>query len=154
MPQNNKADYLKTLERMHTDAEILYEKREYYNCCYLCGYVLECALKYILLTFGLHQNGQKYCESDLKQLSHNTNRLNRQLQEWLSISSGISSSSRLDPEKMCPYIFKGYNGYPQWNPQYRYGEHPLWNTAECCEQYFKENNQIFKFISEMQLGGI
>ncbi len=46
MGQPLSPDFLETLLRMYQDARILYEQEEYYNCCYLSGYVLECALKY------------------------------------------------------------------------------------------------------------
>lgn len=48
MPLMNDPDFLSTLGRMYTNAKLLYRNAEYYNCCYLSGYVLECALKYLL----------------------------------------------------------------------------------------------------------
>ena len=58
MPEMGQVDFLETLERMYKDSRILFQNGEYYNCCYLCGYILECALKYILQKFGKKQNGQ------------------------------------------------------------------------------------------------
>ena len=70
MPFMNDPDFLATLERMYKDAKLLFEEKEYYNCCYLSGYVLECALKYILCTFGLKDDGTRYTINDAKQFTH------------------------------------------------------------------------------------
>ena len=70
MPLMNDPDFLSTLGRMYTNAKLLYRNAEYYNCCYLSGYVLECALKYLLCQFGLKSDGTRYTISDIKQYTH------------------------------------------------------------------------------------
>lgn len=105
MPQAGQVDFLETLERMYKDSRILFQNGEYYNCCYLCGYILECALKYILQRYGIKPDGQPYSVSDLKSIGHNTERLNQKLNDWISMTGGISSAYRLDCGKKCPYIF-------------------------------------------------
>ena len=62
----SETNFLETMGRMYRSSRILYEKEQYYNCCYLCGYILECALKYILLTFGRDENGEKFSVDMLK----------------------------------------------------------------------------------------
>ena len=71
MPQMQPIDFLKTLQRMYKDSKILFQSGEYYNCCYLCGYILECALKYILQQYGRKQDGSSYSVDDLKGFGHN-----------------------------------------------------------------------------------
>ena len=83
-PAKNETDYLKTLQRMYKDSRILFEKGEYYNCCYLCGYIIECALKYILLRFGRKEDGSLFSIADMKSAAHNTNNLNQQLESWIN----------------------------------------------------------------------
>ncbi len=146
-------DFLKTLERMYKDSRILYDKGEYYNCCYLCGYILECALKYILLKFGRKENGEQYAPQDMKSHRHNTASLNRQLEECISMSGGINPCYRIESERNCPYMYVGKEGYPHWNPEYRYGEHPKWDEKEYCQHYMKESEFIFQFISNIVVGG-
>ncbi len=107
MPLMNEPDFLSTLGRMYTDARLLYEKKEYYNCCYLSGYVLECALKYLLYKFGLKSDGSRYTINDVKQYTHGIQNLNRELEQCISFVSGIPSQYQLMPENICPYIFSG-----------------------------------------------
>lgn len=133
MPQMVQVDFLETLERMYRDSRILFQNVEYYNCCYLCGDILECGLKYILQRFGKKSDGQAYSVNDLKNFEHNTEKLNKALDDWLSINGGILSAYRLDYRKNCPYIFVGAGGYTHWHPTYRYGDHMKWHDKE----YFK-----------------
>lgn len=152
MPFMNDPDFLSTLERMYTDAKILYEKQKYYNCCYLSGYVLECALKYLLCQFGLKSDGSRYTINDMKRDAHNTQNLNNKLEQCISFVSGIPAQYQLMPENICPYIYSGAQGYPEWNPRYRYGEHPMWNTEEWCAHYINEIDAVFRFISSVSFG--
>ena len=153
MPEKKNTDFLKTLERMYKDSRILYEKGEYYNCCYLCGYILECALKYILYKYGKKQDGTAYTIDELKNIAHSTSKLNMQLDSWISMSGGIAAAYRLDSRGKCPYIFEGRGGYPHWDPRYRYGEHPKWDEKEYCEHYITESEYIFQFIAGIVTGG-
>ena len=153
MPFKNDPDFLSTLERMYTDAKLLYENAEYYNCCYLSGYVLECALKYLLCTFGLKSDRTPYTIDDMKRIfAHGTQKLNHALEQCISSGAGIPATYQLMPERMCPYIFAGASGYPPWNPMYRYGEHPMWSTEEWSTYYMNEIDAIFKFISSVSFG--
>ena len=153
-PAKIETNYLETLQRMYKDSRILFEKGEYYICCYLCGYILECALKYILLQFGRKADGASYTIDDLKGFTHNTTRLNRSLESWINCTGGIAAKYRLDCRTMCPYIFVGKNGYPHWNPEYRYGEHPKWNERSYCEEYMKETEKVFRFVASIVAGGV
>lgn len=153
MPQMQQIDFLKTLERMYKDSRILYEKGEYYNCCYLCGYILECALKYILHKFGKKHDGQPYSVNDLKAFAHNTSKLNQQLNDWLSMTGSISPAYRLECQTKCPYIFAGREGNPHWDPVYRYGDHSKWYEEEYCRKYMEESEYIFQFVARIVTGG-
>ena len=146
-------DFLKTLERMHNDSRILFEKGEYYNSCYLSGYVLECALKYLLCKYGRKSNGDKYTLHDIKKHQHKIIELNHALEECLSITDGIPPQYRLNSSQMCPYIFNGREGYPHWDPKYRYGECSAWDEREYSEHYIEESELIFRFISNIVIGG-
>lgn len=141
-------DFLKTIERMYKDSRILYDKGEYYNCCYLCGYVLECALKYILLKFGRDENGNTFTVEQLKtQFVHKVIRLNDQLDNCISMTNGIPAKYRLDCRKNTPYMLLGRGGQKPWSPEYRYGEHPMWGKKEYCDHYMAESEYIFNFIA-------
>lgn len=142
-------DFLKTLERMYKDSRILYEKGEYYNCCYLCGYILECALKYILLKFGRDENGLPFSVNQVKRYGHKTQTLNEQLDNCISSVNGIPPRYRLDCEKHAPYMLHGKGGHKVWDPGYRYGEHPMWEKKEYCDHYMSESEYIFRFIGEI-----
>lgn len=146
-------DFLKTLERMYTDSRILYEKEEYYNCCYLCGYVLECALKFILYRCGRRLDGEVYTIDDMKKFAHNTHGMTSQLEAWISMAGGIASQYRLDVRRKCPYLFEGREGYPRWDPRYRYGEHPRWDDPGYCQKYVEESEYIVQFIAALVTGG-
>lgn len=89
--KKRETDYLKTLERMYKDSRILFEKEEYYNCCYLCGYILECALKYILLKFGRKEDGSQFSIADLKRDTHNMAKLNQRLESWINCTGGVGA---------------------------------------------------------------
>lgn len=145
-------NFLETLLRMYNDAKILYSKEEYYNCCYLSGYVLECALKYILCTFGVKSDGTRYTVDDVKGYQHRTERLNQELEQCISSSETFPNIYRLSPETICPFIFRGSGGYPPWNPKYRYGEHPKWSEKEWGDYYIAEIEQIFRFIASIAVG--
>lgn len=153
MPQMGNVDFLETLARMYKDSRILFQNGEYYNCCYLCGYILECALKFILQKYGKKQDGQSYSVNDLKAMEHNTVKLNRALNDWLSMTGSVSAAYRLDCVTKCPYIFTDKEGYPHWNPTYRYGNHPKWYEKEYCEKYIEESKYIFQFIANIVSGG-
>ena len=143
-------DYLKTLERMYKDSRILYNAEEYYNCSYLCGYVLECALKYILLTFGKDEDGNGFTIEDLKKaFRHDIRKLNSRLDECISSAEAIPSRYRLDAQRYTPCMLKGKNGHKPWNPELRYGEHPMWNDKEYCDHYMRESEYVFDFITEI-----
>lgn len=145
-------DFLKTLGRMYRDSKILYENGEYYNCCYLCGYVLECALKYILLTYERDENGEPFSAAGLKKaFSHNTQRLNTQLESCMDEINSIPASLRLDCRKKTPYMLTGREGQKPWNPELRYGGHPQWDEKEYCDHYMEESNYIFGFIANITL---
>lgn len=146
-------DFLKTLERMYYDSKVLFEKGEYYNSCYLSGYVLECALKFLLCRYGRKSNGDNYTWRDVKQHLHKLNELNHELEECLAITDGIPPQYRLDSSQMCPYIFSGREGYSHWDPAFRYGECPAWDIKEYCEHYIEESERIFRFISGIIIGG-
>lgn len=154
MPQMGQVDFLETLERMYRDSRILFQNGEYYNCCYLCGYILECGLKFILHRYGKKRDGQPFSINDLKSFEHNTEKLNRELDDWLSMTAGISPAYRLDCRKKCPYIFVGVGGYPHWSPAYRYGDHIKWHEKEYCEKYMEESKYIFRFVAGIVTGGI
>ena len=143
-------DFLKTLERMHHDSKLLFEEGEYYNSCYLCGYVLECALKFLLCRYGR----DNYTWADVKQHLHKLNRLNQALEECLAITNGIPPQYRLDSSLICPYIYCGREGYSHWDPAFRYGECPAWDTREYCEHYIEESEKVFQFISGIIAGGV
>lgn len=153
MPQMGQVNFLETMERMYKDSRILFQNGEYYNCCYLCGYILECGMKYILQRYGKKHDGQSYSVNDLKSFEHNTEKLNRELDDWLSMTGGISPSYRLDCRKKCPYIFVGAEGYPHWHPVYRYGDHIKWHDKEYCERYLDESKYIFQFVANIVTGG-
>ncbi len=141
-------DFLSTLERMYKDSRILYEKEEYYNCCYLCGYVLECALKYILLKYGRDESGNIYTAGMLKtKYGHNTENMNHKLEELISVTNSILPGCRPDFKKHAPYMLVGRGGHKHWDPAWRYGEHPKWGEKEYCEHYIKESEYIFNFIA-------
>lgn len=152
MPLMNDPNFLATLERMYKDAKLSFEKKEYYNCCYLSGYVLECALKYMLCTFGLKGDGTRYTIRDVKQFTHGIQKLNLELEQCISVGIGVPARYQFMPENMCPYIYAGANGYPYWNPKYRYGEHPMWGTEDWSRHYINELDAIFGFISSVVLG--
>lgn len=145
-------NFLETLSRMYQDAKILYGEEEYYNCCYLSGYVLECALKYILCTFGVKSDGTRYTVDDVKGYQHGTEKLNQELEQCISGNETFPNIYRLSPETICPFIFKGSGGYPPWNPKYRYGEHPKWSEKEWGDHYIAEIEQIFRFIASIAVG--
>ena len=153
MPDMNQTDYLSTLQRMYRDSKILYENGEYYNSCYLSGYVLECALKYILLSYGRKPDGENFTLEEIKGAAHNTSKLNRYLDDWISIAGGIENRYRFDSRTICPHIFVGDSGYPKWDPRYRYGEHPQWNVKALCQKYICDIENIFRFISNIVVGG-
>lgn len=153
MPLMKPVNFLETMERMYIDSRILYDKGEYYNCCYLCGYILECALKYILQEHAVKQDGTSYTVNDLKDFRYNTSKLNQQLNDWLSMTAGISSMYRLDCNNECPYIFVGREGYPHWDPAYRYGDHTKWYEREYCKKYMQESEFIFRFVAGIVVGG-
>lgn len=153
MPQMGEVDFLETLQRMYKDSRILFKNGEYYNCCYLCGYILECALKYILQSYGKKQNGQSYSVNDLKVLAHNTFKLNQELDDWISMTGSVSSIYRLDCRIKCPNIFLGLEGRPHWSPAYRYGDYAEWHDKEYCEKYMEESKYIFQFVANIVNGG-
>ena len=135
---------------MYKAAQILYEKEEYYNCSYLCGYVLECALKYILVTYARRPDGALYTSNDLRKMyAHDTSKLNQELENWISSTSGIATKYRMDCAKKAPYIFRGAGGHKPWSPAYRYGEHPKWDDKDYCKEYLKESEYVFRFIAEI-----
>ena len=155
MPEaKREPDFLETMKRMYNDSRILFEKGGYYNSCYLSGYVLECALKFLLCRYGRKSNGDNYTWKDVKGYRHELNGLNQKLEECLSIADGIPPQYRLDYSQMCPYIFTGREGYSHWDPKFRYGECPAWEKREYCEHYIEESEKVFRFISGIVAGGI
>ena len=153
MPEMRQPDYLSTLHRMYKDAKLLYDNKEYYNSCYLAGYVLECALKYILLTYGRKADGEKYTLTEIKKVAHNTVKLNTYLDDWISVTDGIEARFRFNSRIICPHIFTGEGGYPKWDPKYRYGEHPQWELQSFSLNYIRDIENIFRFISNIVIGG-
>ncbi len=38
-------------------------------------------------------------------------------------------------------------------PKYRYGEHPQWESESFCQKYICDIENIFRFISNVIIGG-
>lgn len=91
--------------------------------------------------------------NDLKAFVHNMEKLNQELEDWISMTGGISPAYRLDCRKKCPYIFGGAGGYPHWSPEYRYGKHVKWHEREYCEKYIEESRYVFQFVANIVTGG-
>ncbi len=96
---------------------------------------MECALKYILLTYGRKADGEKYTLTEIKKVAHNTVKLNTYLDDWISVTDGIEARFRFNSRIICPHIFTGEGGYPK----YRYGEHPQWELQSFSLNYIRDN---------------
>lgn len=135
-------DFLATMNRMNLSGRLLYNKKAYYVSCYLYGYVLETGLKHILQKYGTH-DGMPYTIGDLKGFRHNLDSLIKEAKKV----NVFPEEFALDFDDDYSYICTNVAGYPKWDPRYRYGEHPMWESEDWCYHYSLEAESFAKFIN-------
>ena len=147
-------DFMLTLDRMYASSTLLNDNQNYYNSCYLAGYVVECYLKQIIYLYAAKDDGSNYSITDIKVYQHRLDKLVTDLSDTINIASGIPAACRIDIKALCRTICTGTGGYPQWNPKYRYGEHPAWDDKNYAGDYQKEIAQLYQDISSLRLRGL
>jgi len=148
-------DFLGSCDRMYSSAIILNSNQEYYTSCYLSGYVVECYLKHLILSYGVKEDGSDYTVGDIKsKYVHKIHQLISDLQDYINLSNNIPVSCRIDLNIVCKTICIGTGGHPKWDPKYRYGEHPAWNDKSYSDSYIRELNQLHDALLYLRTGGV
>lgn len=147
-------DFFDTCGRMFASATTLNGNHEYYNSCYLSGYVVECYLKHLILTFGTKDDGTDFSIDDIrKDYGHNLQSLIHDMNDFISINPNIPASCRFDLNVECSAIV-GTSGQLKWHPNYRYGEHPKWSDESCSGAYISEITKLHETLTSLRIGGI
>lgn len=138
-------DFKKTAEVMYDSAFLLWEAREHRNACYLAGYVVECALKAMLLVrydlanttrppatarpggYRTHDLGR--LDSLLTDHALNAERAVLKYGLPLQIAAGIGTG---------------------WDPNHRY-DGTNWATAD---GYLDEADQVIDILNFLTLDGV
>lgn len=148
-------DFLKTCDKMYASATTLSNNQEYYNSCYLSGYVIECYLKQIILKYAIKSDGTNYTVDEIKaKYAHKIHVLIRDLKDCINVNASIPASCRIDLNIMCKTICIGTGGHPKWDPRYRYGEHSAWDDKSYSDCYINEIKQLYNILSSLRVGGL
>lgn len=131
--------YRKTSERMYSSAFLLHNNRQFFNACYLAGYVIECYQKLVIQILG----------SDPRMI-HNLEDLKahyKQLKNTSKARQYLKQGIILDIEQKCPTVFL------MWHPTHRYDESHEWNEQNSI-QFQEEIKRINHVIARMKTNGL
>ncbi|MDM8565799.1 hypothetical protein QUF74_09110 [Candidatus Halobeggiatoa sp. HSG11] len=146
---NGMDNFYKTALRTSKSSKTLHDNSEYFNACYLGGYVVECYSK-ILLKYAYSLTNE-----DLKkEFKHDLKRTTREieiLRQDQTISDLINPAYLIDLNNICNIIITGQN---KWDPIKRYyNDETIWND-DTSIQYQHAINIVMDQISLMKIDGI
>ncbi|MBN2617365.1 MAG: hypothetical protein JXR64_03525 [Spirochaetales bacterium] len=142
-------NYYKTSRRTALSSNILHSNGEFFNSCYLAGYVLECYTKLLL------KKALNLTDEDLKkEFSHDIKKLNKTitiLKEDPSAYGLLDTSYLIDLTSTCSRMISGTN---RWDPNKRYdADETIWNSL-VSQEYQCSVSIIMAEINKMKLDGV
>lgn len=132
------SQYLRTAERMLQSSKILHENKQFFNACYLAGYVVECYQKIVIQI--LDSNPRKI--HDLDELKEHYKRLKATGRGQKLVKESLA----IDIEAKCPSIFQS------WNPTHRYDDTHQWDEENSLK-FQKEIQQCNHILARMRTNG-
>lgn len=136
-------NFYDTAKRMQKSAEILHNKGEYHNACYLAGYVVECYAKIIVgLSYPLNYDELK------KDFQHDLTKLRKEFQYILAYSS--YSRYMVDMRTDFANVLLGVT---KWDINKRYIEDSLTWTQANSNNFQSEAQLAMQKLTQMQLDG-
>ena len=136
-------DYKMTALRMGQSSITLHLAGEFYNACYLGGYVIECYSKILLKHLGTPATGHA--------LSSLTNTVVNNYLAMNSTAAGQLTRSGV----MCDPLVDFAHILSNWNANKRYDDihTAIWNSS-MSTHYQSEINIALRYISKLQLDGL
>lgn len=140
-------NYKDTVYRMSKSATVLYKDKQWFNTCYLAGYVAECYCKEILLL--AEQEGYHFSNAGrVREFSHKLDKLKDEV-NLIALVSGVASAYCIDVQKECPTI------YANWNPNKRYQSNShMFNQEVTADKVMNEMRNLMKSIVQMEIDGV
>ena len=109
-------NYRFTAERTQRSSKALHDSENYFDACYLAGYVVECYMKVLY----------KHVTKNDPALVHDLSKLKSQLKGIKKVSTATALQKKgfwLDVEQYCQRICK------DWDPKYRYDDAHPWDEG-------------------------
>jgi hypothetical protein len=149
MSKYDMENYYKTARRTALSSKTLHNNGEFFNSCYLAGYVLECYTKLLL------KKALNLTDVDLKkEFSHDIKKLNQIitiLKEDPSAYGLLDTKYLIDITSTCNSMVRGTN---KWDPNKRYNtDETIWNSS-VSNEYQLSVSIIMAEISKMKLDGV
>lgn len=142
-------NYYKTAKRTSKSSMTLHQNNEYFNSCYLGGYVLECYTKLLL------KKALNLSDLDLKkEFSHDIKKLNKLIKTLSADPSAIGlldTKYLIDINLNCTLMISGNK---KWDPNKRYYiDETIWDS-DTSEKYQTYITLLMTEISNMKLDGV
>lgn len=132
------SQYFQTAERMLQSSKILHENNQFFNACYLAGYVVECYQKIVI----------QILDSNPKMI-HDLDELKEHYKRLKATRRGqrlVKDSLAVDIEAKFPSVFQ------LWNPTHRYDDTHKWDE-ESSLKLQKEIKQCNHILARMRTNG-
>ncbi len=141
-------NFYKTAVRNFKSSQTLHSNSEFFNSCYLGGYVVECYSKMIIkAAYGSEG-------SELKSFMHDLKRTTREIDYLVgdpSASGLVDTRYLLDLKSQCGTIIAGQN---KWDPIKRYyNDESIWNSS-ASSAYQRAIDIVMQTITTMKIDGI
>lgn len=132
------SQYFNTAERMYKSSKILHDNKQFFNACYLAGYVVECFQKTVIEI--LNQDPKKI---------HDLEDLKRQYKSLKATRRGQDLAKKnlfVDIESKFPTIFS------VWHPTHRYDDSYTW-TEESSIKFQEELKHCLHLLNRLKTNG-
>lgn len=137
--------------RFYKSSKKLHDNDEYFNACYLAGYIVECYGK-LVLTAGLGSTPEELAKA--RYIGHDLKKLKKDLNYWVAdpfLCSVLHPKYIMDLSTECPTILRGEK---RWHPIARYMENDNHWDNNCSDLFQDESKKAMKLVVRMKMDGV
>jgi hypothetical protein len=138
-------NYRVTAKRTGASSAVLHNSKEFFNACYLGGYVIECCQK-LLLESVTNAGTWNYHELDDLHRDYKAKVYALKKSRHPKASQLIKAHAIVDIDKLFKTIFE------TWHPKYRYDDAHGWDETT-SQKYQQEIIGALKIIARLQING-
>lgn len=135
-------DFKITARRMAQSSITLHQASEFYNACYLGGYVVECYTKIIIGILGVSHRNEHRIDLLINNVESN----------YLLMNS--TATTQLTKAKVMSDLSSDFSGIQStWHPIKRYGGAGLW-VESTSNQFQIEITLALQYIAKLEVDGL